>query len=283
MGKGLLLLIAGSSGSGKNTIINFLKKERQDVEFLVSHTTRQMRENEQNGVTYNFVSVDEFEQAIANNEMLEYDITHKGYYGISKKTITDALANNKVVVKDISVKGIINCKKQLAHRVLINSIFLTESKRVLKKRLIMRGEKNYKLRLKIYGKEQAQMVVCDYIIRNSQINNSISQVEAVINHSSKDLPLLPYKPLKNINWFKVDCYAKRIEKGHKLKPFKIALVNNRIFIMDKPEKYLASLKVKKAWPKRFLNNMFNTPKVSSQEMQTWVEAVEEMKRFQVEE
>ncbi len=54
--RGMLLLLVGSSGSGKNTIINYLTQEREDVEFLVSHTTRQKRISEENGVTYYFVN-----------------------------------------------------------------------------------------------------------------------------------------------------------------------------------------------------------------------------------
>jgi len=278
MGKGMLLLVAGSSGSGKNTIINYLTKERNDVDFLVSHTTRQMREGEQDGVTYHFVSVPEFERAIANNEMLEYDITHKGYYGISKRTIDDMIAKNKVVVKDISVLGIINVKKQISHRVLINSIFLTESKKVLKQRLINRGEKNFKLRLKIYGKEQAQMGVCDYIIKNSQLNNSISIVESIIDHGTKELPLLPYRTVKRVNEFKVNYLAKRIEKGHRLKPIKVALINGEIYIVDCYEKYLASLKVQKAWPKRFQDKAYQPKHFLPNEMETWLTAVVKYKK-----
>lgn len=274
MGKGMLLLLAGSSGSGKNTLINFLTKERQDVEFLVSHTTREMREGEADGKTYHFVSVNEFERAIKNNEMLEYDVTHKGYYGISKRTITDTLNEGKVVVKDISVLGVINCKKQLSHRVLINSIFLTESKKVLKERLIKRGEKNYKLRLKIYHKEQSQMGVCDYIIRNTQLNNSISIVEAIIDHGTNNLPLLPYKTVRKISNFKVNHFAKRIEKGHKLKPMNVALIKGKIYIVDCHEKYLASLKANKAWPKKFITEPVSEKRFSKGELEMWTQAVE---------
>lgn len=269
MNKGMLLLLAGSSGSGKNTVINYLLQERPDIEFLVSHTTRQKRDYEQDGVTYHFVSVEEFERAIKNNEMLEYDITHKGYYGISKQTINNSISSGKIVVKDISVKGIINCKKQLSHRIPITSIFLTESKKVLKQRLINRGEKNYKLRLKIYGKEQSQMGVCDYIIKNSQINNTIAIVENLINHSMNNVPLLPYKKVKAICKHRVLRYAKLIEKGKKLKPINVALINEQIYILDKPEKYLASLLVDKSWPKRFINQAFAPKKHTTNELEFW--------------
>lgn len=278
MGKGMLLLLAGSSGSGKNTIIKYLEQERNDVEFLISHTSRAMREGERQGWPYHFVNTAEFERAIKAGEMLEYDITHKGYYGISKRTIDENIAKRKVVVKDISVLGVINVKKQIGHRVLVNSVFLTESKRVLKQRLINRGEKNYKLRLKIYRKEQAQMGVCDYIIKNSQLNNSIAIVEAIIDHGSKDVPILPYWATNKIKSSKIDKYVKQIEKGKRVKPIKVTLIKNRIYIVDEFEKYLASLKAGKAWPKRFVDKTYEPVTLSSSEQQVWFAAMEQYKK-----
>lgn len=273
MERGLLLLLAGSSGSGKNTIINYLTKDRSDVKFLVSQTTREIRPGEAEGVTYHYVTVPEFERAIADGEMLEYDITHKGYYGISKKTIDETLSQNKVVVKDLSVLGVVNCKKQLSHRVLINSVFLTESKHVLKKRLLSRGEKNWRLRLKIYGKEQSQMGVCDYIIRNSQLNNSIAMVEAIIYHGTNDYPLLPYRNLRGINDCLVQRYAKKIEKGHRMKPLKVALIGGKIYLLDRPEKYLASLQANKSWPKFFENKIYPHKHFLPGELNIWLKAI----------
>lgn len=253
MNEGMLLLLVGSSGSGKNTIINNLTKINKNVKFLVSNTTREMRPNEKDGVTYNFVTEDDFKQSIENNEMLEYDITHKGYYGISKKTIENTLKPSQIVVKDISVKGLINCRKELEDTTLIKSIFLTESKKVLTKRLINRGEKNYKARLKIYAKEQSQMGVCDYIIKNTQLDSSLTLVQGIINSGLSNSPLLPYKNIKKINHKKVNRLVDKLNNGKSLKAIKVALINNQIYVVCSPEKYLASLVFGKSWPKRFTN------------------------------
>ncbi len=253
MNEGMLLLLVGSSGSGKNTIINNLTKINKDVEFLVSNTTREMRPNEKDGVTYNFVTVEDFQKSIENNEMLEYDITHKGYYGISKKTIENTLKPNKVVVKDITVNGLVKCREQLSETTKIKSIFLTESKKVLTKRLINRGEKNYKARLKIYNKEQSQMGLCDYIIKNTQLDSSLSLVQAIINSGLNNSPLLPYKNVKKINHKKINKLVDKLNKGKQLKAIKVALINNQIYVVCSREKYLASLVFGKSWPKRFTN------------------------------
>ena len=269
MDKGLLLLLVGSSGSGKNTIIKQLTQNHKNVKFLISHTTREMRENEKEGAPYHFVTKEQFETAIANDEMLEYDITHRGYYGISKQTIHDTLNQGKVVIKDISILGLLNCRKQIGHKALINSVFLTERKSVLRKRLIKRGEKNYKLRLKIYKKEQSQMGVSDYIIKNSNLEYSITLIEAIINLATNNLSLLPYNPNFKVNTNKLENYISAIENGKKLKPYKVVAIDNKIYILNGIEKYLASLKTGKIWAKKFVNKEFAKPNLSNEALAKW--------------
>lgn len=273
MRKGMLMLMVGSSGSGKNTIINNLIERRKDVKFLVSNTTREMRPNEKNGVTYNFISTQEFEQLISKGEMLEYDYTHKGYYGISKGVVDEFLQQSPVVVKDISVAGVVNVRKQLAHRLNVTSIFLTQNKKVLRERLIKRGEKNYKLRLKIYDKEQSQMGVCDFIIKNNTIEDTLQKVDAIINHGDKTYPFLPYKTFKRVKGHKVRSYAKKLEKGKKLAPIKIALIDGNIYLLDRVEKYLASILTNKLWTKRFCDAKYGSHVHTEEELRAWVEAI----------
>lgn len=279
MGKGLLLLLVGSSGSGKNTIINKLTQENNNVKFLVSHTTREKRENEKNGVTYNFVTTKQFEESIKNNEMLEYDVTHRGYYGISKNTINEALSSGGVVVKDITMLGVINCREQLNKKTKITSVFLTESKKVLKKRLIERGEKNYKLRLKIYNKEQSQMNLNDYVIKNSDLLKSVEIIKAIMNHNTNNLPSLPINNVATINNKKVNKYIKAIYSGKKLSPIKVAVVNDNIYIVNNLEKYLASLKTGKIWAKKFVDVKQNlTEKINDKNNKAWLEIIAKIKK-----
>ena len=201
--------------------------------------------------------------------MLEHDITHRGYYGISKRTITDTLGENKIVIKDISVKGLLNCRKQLSHKVLINSVFLTERKSVLKKRLIKRGEKNYKLRLKIYKKEQAQMGFCDYIIKNSNLLYTILIFESIIEHATNNKLFIPAKNQIQVNEKLVNKYVAKINKGKKVKPIKVALYNGEIYVLDKIEKYIASLQCGKVWSKKFINLSNFVPSITEESVKEW--------------
>ena len=70
--KGTLIVLSGPSGVGKSTVIKELLEQRKDIYFSVSYTTRSPRENDVDGVTYYFVSREEFERMIRDNELLEY-------------------------------------------------------------------------------------------------------------------------------------------------------------------------------------------------------------------
>lgn len=68
----MIYIITGPSGVGKNTIINELAN-KIDINFIVSHTTREIRENEIDGVDYHFVSLEKFQNMISNNEFIEFE------------------------------------------------------------------------------------------------------------------------------------------------------------------------------------------------------------------
>ncbi len=72
MRKGLLIVIAGPSGVGKGTVCSEILNERDDITLSVSATTRDPREGEIDGVNYHFVTMNEFDEMIENNEFLEY-------------------------------------------------------------------------------------------------------------------------------------------------------------------------------------------------------------------
>lgn len=81
----MLVILSGSSGVGKNTVINKILEENSNIELMPTMTTREMRDGEEPGKPYAFVSKEEFEQMIENGELLEYQIVHGFYYGTPKK------------------------------------------------------------------------------------------------------------------------------------------------------------------------------------------------------
>ena len=152
MKKGLLTLISGSSGVGKNTVIDKLVNKHKDYILLRSSTTRARRVDDKiqkdGKEVYNFLTKEEFESKISAGEMLEYDIFSGNYYGVSKGSIEEALKDYPFVLKDITVKGAINSQVELSGKVNITTIFLTLRKSLLKKRLIRRQTKNETLQIR---------------------------------------------------------------------------------------------------------------------------------------
>ncbi len=243
----ITVFISGSSGAGKNTIINRLLNELENSEFIVSNTTRAQRESDRKVGQYKFITKQEFEEKIKNGDILEYDIYNGNYYGLSKKDITENTDNNKILLKDITVKGVINCKELLKDVIPLCSVFVTERKRVLKQRLIERGEnkKNIKKRLSVYKAEQEIAPFYDFKVTNNQLEKAIEEVKAIINTRKNNLPILTNISCQEINQKKIDKYVNKLEKGKKLKPVVVGAYNNRVYILEGINRYLAYVKCNK--------------------------------------
>ncbi len=134
--KKLILVFSGPSGAGKSTLINHLLEKYDSAGLTVSHTTRAARENEKDGNDYHFITHDEFEKMVKNNEFVEHVFCYGNRYGTSKKAIEEVLSKKDICVLDLEFEG--------AQNVLSNKIFdcecigilvLPPSLKTLRKRL----------------------------------------------------------------------------------------------------------------------------------------------------
>ena len=98
----MLVILSGVAGAGKDTIIRAITKNNENICTVPAYTTRAPRADDIPGVSYNFVTKEEFEELIKNGDIYEYDIHHNHYYGTSKKLINEK-ARNGIVIKDIDV------------------------------------------------------------------------------------------------------------------------------------------------------------------------------------
>ncbi|EKX52972.1 hypothetical protein GUITHDRAFT_92151 [Guillardia theta CCMP2712] len=106
------LVVCGPSGVGKGTLIDKLKSEFSSlISFSVSHTTRQPRPGEVNGVHYHFVEHEQMEEEIAQGKFLEHANVHGNLYGTSKSAVEDVAKAGKVCILDIDVQGCRSCRK----------------------------------------------------------------------------------------------------------------------------------------------------------------------------
>ena len=103
--KPLLMVVSAPSGAGKTTLCDRLITEFDSVTYSVSCTTRAPRQGEVHGKSYYFLSKEEFEQRVHNNEFLEHAVVHGNHYGTLKATVHEALEAGRDVLMDIDVQG----------------------------------------------------------------------------------------------------------------------------------------------------------------------------------
>lgn len=195
MNDGQLIVVSGPSGCGKDTIISKVLQIMGDDAFLsVSMTTRSKRAGEQEGVSYYFVSVDEFENNIRNGKMLEYAKYGHNYYGTPAEPIERLVANGKTVFLNIEVQGGSNVKRLMPQAVKI--FVLPPSLKELKRRLIKRGTETEQAiagRMKIALSELEKAEEYDYIIINDSLDSAVDDMMSIIRAEK-----LKEKNMKNI-------------------------------------------------------------------------------------
>ncbi len=116
------MVICGTSCAGKTTIVKYLKSEYKDkFDLAISHTTREPREGEENGVDYYFMSKKELEKKIQNGEFIESACVHGNLYGTSVNEVWRILCSGKICLLDVDVQGV---KKISEHYKFLNPLYL---------------------------------------------------------------------------------------------------------------------------------------------------------------
>ncbi|CAM2747413.1 guanylate kinase [Campylobacter hyointestinalis] len=180
---GQILILSGPSGSGKSTLLSKLMKEFDGIYFSISSTTRSIREGEIAGVSYHYISEDEFKRGIDEGKFLEWAQVHKNYYGTSLEPVEAALKAGKIVIFDIDVQGFHLAQKKYGE--IITSVFVTTKNRdELKKRLKLRGTDSDEVienRLFNAATEMAHISEYDYLIINENLEKSYLDLRAIFS------------------------------------------------------------------------------------------------------
>ncbi|WP_203298750.1 guanylate kinase [Marinobacter sediminum] len=135
--QGTLYVISAPSGAGKTSLVAAMLGNDDKLGVSISHTTRPMREGEQDGVNYHFVSRDEFEAMIARGEFLEHADVFGNYYGTSHIWVRETLARGQDVILEIDWQGAEQVRRLMPECV---SIFIVPpSAATLRERLTGRG------------------------------------------------------------------------------------------------------------------------------------------------
>lgn len=181
--KGMLTIISGFSGAGKGTVIKELLKQHDNYALSISATTRKPRIGEEHGVNYFFLTTDEFERMIKQDEFLEYEKYVNCSYGTPKNFVSERLESGYDVILEIEVKGAMSVKAKYPDALLM---FLTPPCALdLRNRLINRGTETKQIierRLQKAQEEADSMQLYDYIIVNDILENCVEQVHQVIQN-----------------------------------------------------------------------------------------------------
>ena len=179
--KGQLIVLSGPSGVGKSTVIAELLGQRSAIYFSVSYTTRRPRVGEQDGVNYNFVSRQEFERMIADDELLEYAEYVDNYFGTSLKAIRDRLSQGVDVLLDIEVQGAAKVRAKCPEAVLI--FIIPPSFEELSRRLHGRNTDSEDViagRLQKAREECREVMKYDYLVVNDKVPEAAAEIVSIL-------------------------------------------------------------------------------------------------------
>jgi len=177
-----IFIISAPSGSGKSTLVNKVRQTVPHLEFSISYTTRPPRGNEKNGCEYFFISRDEFEQMIREDEFLEYArVFEYDYYGTARRFLQKAEQEASDLLLDIDVQGAAQIKARLPEAV---SVFILPPNRAeLERRLRERSQDSEPViqkRLKAARREIENYQKYDYILVNDRLQDSVETLKAIL-------------------------------------------------------------------------------------------------------
>jgi len=180
--KGRLFIISAPSGAGKTTLCNAVLKKFPDLCYSISHTTREPRTGEQDGVDYFFITNDEFKNKIEKGTWAEWAEVHDHFYGTSAQFIDRHLAKGKDILLDIDVNGARQILCRYPHGITI--FIMPPTFETLKQRLIKRGGDNEQViaqRLKSAVTEIAQKARYKHIVVNDSLPEAIETLSTIIS------------------------------------------------------------------------------------------------------
>jgi len=178
--RGLLFVVSGPSGSGKDTVLEEVKKLLPNLWHCVTTTTRARRDGEPEG-SYTFVSEDSFRELIASDQLLEHAVVHGNYYGTPRQPVLEKLSEGRDVVLKIDVQGAASVKRAMGDAIMV--FIVPPSLSVLEERLRGRGtesEEALQKRLSDAHSEILLAMTYDYIVCNDLVKDAVDRLRSII-------------------------------------------------------------------------------------------------------
>lgn len=196
--EGLLFVLSGPSGVGKGTVCKEILSETENLVMSISHTTREPREGEIEGVNYFFVSKETFVSNIDKDAYLEWAKVFDNFYGTPVDYVEKNMKNGIDTLLEIDTQGAILVKEKYPEGVFI--FLLPPSCKALKERLMGRKTETpekIEKRLKEFKNEINRSPMYDYLVVNDDIEVAKEDIKAIFRaehlkfeHSTKYAELL---------------------------------------------------------------------------------------------
>ena len=180
---GIPFILSSPSGAGKTSIARNIISKDKNIQLSVSYTTRKKRKNESDGLDYEYISKNSFEEKIKKNYFLEWAIVFENYYGTSRKKVQKVIAEGKDILFDIDWQG----AQQLSNNKsfdLVKIFILPPSNNSLENRLNARAQDTQievKKRMSQANDEISHYMEYDYIIINNDLEVASNEVLNILN------------------------------------------------------------------------------------------------------
>ena len=191
--RGKLVVLSAPSGAGKTTICKNLLKKNKNWKFSISVTTREKRDNEVDGVDYEFINKEKFEHLERFGELVESEWVHGNRYGTMIVPLEETLNNGEIMLFDVDVKGAMNLIEEFDEDLI--SIFIEppgindqDKRENLLERMQKRGNSNdtlIKQRLKRFELELSYKEKFNFSFINEDLNETTSQIDKIIKENLK--------------------------------------------------------------------------------------------------
>ena len=176
-----LFVISGSSGVGKGTVIKEFLKKHPEFKLSISCTTRKIRNGEVHGENYFFLSREEFNKCIENDDFLEWEEFSDNLYGTKKSFVNECIKNGQNLILEIDTKGALKVKKIMPESVLI--FIAPPSIEELELRLRGRHtetETAIAKRLASIKLEMENSKKFEHIVINDKVENAVKSLENIM-------------------------------------------------------------------------------------------------------
>jgi len=187
--RGMMFVLSSPSGAGKTTLTKKIAENNKNFTISISYTTRKPRPNEINGRDYKFVSVQEFNTLVKENNFFEYANIFGNYYGTLKKPVLELLSLGRDVLFDIDWQGTQQLKR-IKSLSLVTFFILPPNIQALKKRLLNRHKGQEELiekRMDNFNEETSHWNEYNYVFVNDDLDTCYEKILNVIKSEKRGI------------------------------------------------------------------------------------------------